>query len=103
MVWDWSVQFDKDKTLKDVYFTDLPNHLSEKNIKCARLLWVEPQHKPGSKRRSLKSVIKHVKNHPQLILVQNFLKIIDILCAFQIFVRCINITSSVDPKSLKIF
>ena len=70
MVWDWSVQFDKDKTLKDVYFTDLPNHLSEKNIKCARLLWVEPQHKPGSKRRSLKSVIKHVKNHPQLILVQ---------------------------------
>ena len=71
--------------LKDIYFTNLPDHLTMKNFKCAWLLWVEPQHKPGSKVRSLKSVIKLVKNHSQLILVQRFLKIIDIICVFADF------------------
>ncbi len=80
--WDWSVQFTKQKTLKDTYFTNLPNHLTSKNFKCAWLLWFEPHHKLGSEGRSLKSVLKLVKNHSQLILVQRFLKIVDILWAF---------------------
>jgi surface carbohydrate biosynthesis protein (TIGR04326 family) len=80
--WDWSVCLDHEKKLKDTYFVNLPDHLKAKDLLCAWFLWFSPFQKMGSNKQTLKSVLNSAKDHPQLILVQYFLTIIEIILAF---------------------
>lgn len=81
--WDWSVYPDGNtKSLNDIYFKSLPEQLRLKGFKCAWLLWLSPNYKPGTKNRSLKEVLNHVKGQPQLIFLQKFLNLKDIVYAF---------------------
>jgi len=80
--WDWSVcPGDDAESLNDIYFKSLPGQLKLKGFTHAWLLWLSPIHKPGAKKRSLKQILSRVKGHPQLIFLQKFLSLKDVLFA----------------------
>lgn len=83
--WDWSVEIDKQNSLKDLYFTTLPKRFISNGFECAWLVWFQPKFKPGSENRNRESVLKPAVGHPQLIFLQLFLSIIDILVAYADF------------------
>lgn len=80
--WDWSLRFNEgNEKLEDFYFKSLPEQLAARGIQCGWLLWFSPHVKPGSKAQLLSRILKPAQRHPQLIFLQKFLKISDILSA----------------------
>lgn len=79
--WDWSVKFcKKTRMLRDLYYKGLPEELKKRDINdCAWLLWFDPDSEPGSKGRSLKSVLKPIGSRQDVILLQNFLRLSEVI------------------------
>ena len=82
--WDWSVYPDKNNLnlLSDMYFKSLPERLKLKGFKCSWFLWLLPDYKPATEKRSIKKVLNPVKGLSQLIFLQKFLTLRDIVYAF---------------------
>lgn len=84
--WDWSVRPDiQEKDLDDRYFKSLPNLLKQQDFKTAWLLWFDPHSEPRSKKQSAKAVLNGAHPYNNLIFLQKYLKITDIIKSFSNF------------------
>jgi surface carbohydrate biosynthesis protein (TIGR04326 family) len=81
--WDWSVRpGSKGDGLDDRYFKALPNLLEQQGMKTAWLLWFAPHTEPRLECRSAKEVLNEADTYKNLIFVQRYLALIDIIKAF---------------------
>ncbi|MBN1870820.1 MAG: hypothetical protein JW847_09630 [Candidatus Omnitrophica bacterium] len=97
--WDWSVWEDgSSKKLVDRYFQAVPEKVKKAGMEVGWLAWVQHTTDPNKTRRSIQQAIKPLRRHPEIIIVQCFLTIVDILKAvidlrpFLIFWRYRNVS-----------
>ena len=78
--WNWSVSEDEaTHELRDKYFKSLPDKLASKNLRIGWFLWFDSKASSGAS--GLKDRLKSLKNHDNLVVLQYFLKIKDLLKA----------------------
>lgn len=93
--WDWSVR-EEAGVLNDRYFKSLPEKLSAHGSKVGWFLWLDPFYESSGRNRRLKDVIGTLKRHKELVLLQGFLGISDLLMAvlnlrpYLIYRKCIK-------------
>lgn len=81
--WDWSIRPKKQHDdLDDRYFKSLPNLLEQKGMNTAWAVWFSPHAEPGLKHRSAKEVLKNAHPYKNLIFLQKYLTLNDIIKAF---------------------
>lgn len=81
--WDWSVRpSTREEGLDDRYFKSLPNLLEQQGLKTAWLLWFDPHFEPRLDNRSTLHVLNRARPYNNLIFLQKYLKITDIIKAF---------------------
>lgn len=80
--WDWSIESGENGHLKDRYLKSLPNCLNKKSLETAWFLWFEPHIEPGSGAPSVMTVLTAANQHHNLIFLQKFLTIWDIIREF---------------------
>ncbi len=81
--WDWSVRPNKQQDgLNDRYFKSLPELLKQRGIKTAWLLWFSPRSEPGLRHRHAKDVLKKAGPYNNLIFLQKYINLTDIVKAF---------------------
>lgn len=84
--WDWSVRpGTKGECLDDRYFIALPKLLKQLGIKTAWVLWFNPHSEPGLENRAAREVLNRALPYKNLILLQKYLNLIDIIKAFSDF------------------
>ena len=80
--WDWSVAFEMNgKELKDRYFKELPGKCISEGIKCCWFVWFDPDSKPYTKKRSFADILKFKNNNKNIVFLQNYLTLSDIVKA----------------------
>lgn len=81
--WDWSVRWEQNSgTLTDRYFRGLPAVLNaKKGGAIGWLTWLDPGAEPGMGRRSLRNVLAPLEGCDQVIILQSFLRVLDVVCA----------------------
>lgn len=78
--YDWSVALDSQEgTIKDNYFKNVPNVLSQHKKSVAWILWFSPNSESKGPSTTLKACLKKVKSHPQFIFLQKFINPVDII------------------------
>jgi surface carbohydrate biosynthesis protein (TIGR04326 family) len=102
--WDWSVRpSTREEGLDDRYFKSLPNLLEQQDLKAAWLLWFDPHSEPRLNNRSATDVLNRARPYNNLIFLQKYLKITDIVKAFSNFSPAIiyhSIARSISFKDL---
>jgi surface carbohydrate biosynthesis protein (TIGR04326 family) len=84
--WDWSVRPSiREEALDDRYFKSLPDLLEQQDFKTAWLLWFDPHSEPRSKKRPATEVLNRARPYNNLIFLQKYLKIADIIKSFSNF------------------
>jgi surface carbohydrate biosynthesis protein (TIGR04326 family) len=84
--WDWSVRPSaQGEYLDDRYFKSLADLFEQQDFKTAWLLWFDPHSEPQSKKRSAKLVLNGARPYNNLIFLQKYLKITDIIKSFSNF------------------
>ncbi|MBI2470434.1 MAG: hypothetical protein HYV59_04230 [Planctomycetes bacterium] len=80
--WDWSVKTDRvSGALCDRYFKLLPEKLLSKGLRIGWFLWFDPCSEPGSKGRKLWDVLEPINKRDNLVILQKFLTVSDLLKA----------------------
>ncbi len=80
--WDWSVKEDKETyELIDRFFKSLPDKLSSIGLKVGWFLWFDPYFEPISKGRKLKHILDPISRYDNLIMLQQFIKVSDLIKA----------------------
>ncbi len=85
--WDWSVRWDDEsQSLSDRYFKRLPDELkSQGTSSLGWLSWLDPNTEPGKENRRLEKVLAPLKKCKNLVLLQSFLRPVEILKAISDF------------------
>ena len=100
--WDWSVRpSTQEEGLDDRYFKSLPNLLEQQDLKAAWLLWFDPHSEPRLNNRSATDVLNRARPYNNLIFLQKYLKIADIIKAFSNFSPAIKYHSIARSTSFK--
>jgi len=80
--WDWSIrEAKKPDRLDDLYFKSLPGILSSNGLKTCWFLWFDPYGEPISKSRNLRRVLEPIGRYDNLVLLQHFVKVGDLIKA----------------------
>jgi len=80
--WDWSVKADRvSGSLCDRYFKSLPEKLLSKGLRIGWFLWFDPYGEPGSKGRKLWDILEPINRRSNLVILQRFVKVGDLLKA----------------------
>lgn len=77
--WDWSLRPDRDGNLADRYFRDLPGRLQREGVRIGWLAWCEPYTELWQRGRRLRAVVTASLAHPQVVLLERYLRLWDIL------------------------
>jgi len=103
--WDWSISYDK-KTgvIEDRYYKSLPLELRKLGVNdIAWLLWLDPFSEPSSGGRALKDVVLPIKSRNDMIMLQSFLSIKEMLkyvCDFRMSYRYFLVRISIRFRKL---
>jgi len=80
--WDWSIkEAKKTDRLDDLYFKSLPALLSSNGLETGWFLWFDPYGGPISKGRKLRSVLEPIRRYANLVFLQYFVKVGDLIKA----------------------
>lgn len=77
--WDWSITPESDTELKDRYFVDLPRRLRNMGFSVGYLGIFSPKYQIWQRGRSLKKVASDSVKHPEVILLERYLSLYDVL------------------------
>src|SRR3972149_1281391 len=108
--WDWSVKENNvTGELDDRFFKSLPEKLVSKGLRIGWFLWFEPYFEPFNKDRKLKDVLQPIKKRDNLILLQQFIKLRELIkvmlnikpyLVFLYFCRCNEFNSAYVEKGI---
>lgn len=81
--WDWSFwKNEKTEKLDDRYFKNLPYNLKARGIDgVGYFAWFDPDAEPDKKRRKLSQVLRPLNGRKDVVILQRFLKISDVIRA----------------------
>ena len=77
--WDWSITPESDTGLKDRYFADLPRRLRNMGYSVGYLGILSPKYQIWQRGRSLRKVASDSIKHPEVILLERYLSLYDVL------------------------
>ena len=108
--WDWSVKENNvTGELDDRFFKSLPEKLVSKGLRIGWFLWFEPYFEPFNKDRKLEDVLQPIKKRDNLILLQQFIKLRELIkvmlnikpyLVFLYFCRCNEFNSAYVEKGI---
>lgn len=76
--WDWSVKYNHQRLI-DRYFGSLPDELRQQNLSIGWFAWFDPLSEPRRDKRTLKDVLKPLRNRKDVVILQAFLNPLDIM------------------------
>ncbi|MDQ7822525.1 MAG: hypothetical protein RDV48_06985 [Candidatus Eremiobacteraeota bacterium] len=82
---DWSVREKKGGGIEDRFFRSLPEVLLAKGLRTGWFIWLDPRVEPVIRGKKLEPLIEFLNNNDKVILLQNFLSLIDCLRALTDF------------------